>query len=328
MEPCGRKAREFCGFGRKPEKGKNMCANRLAKGCFILQITLMTANANAAYRYVRADALPGGNGTTWALAFNTLQGALDVANSGDLIWVKKGVYYPTNQSTPINLTDNTFSVKVHGGFRGQTGDEEIDSPVTRPPDPDPSTPDPLTDSILSGDLGTPGDPSDNALSVVSATGSTNTTELDSFTITAGNGGDGAGLYLGSGSNLKIQKCRFLGNQSTSSGGGIYVGLSSSPGISDCLFKNNMAQIGGAIFFRDATLSTIPLIERCRFVGNTATASAGAIRFGQSGSATTQGLLRVVSCLFIDNEAQGISNSGGGAVRFGAPSRCDFTNCVF
>lgn len=290
-----------------------MCTKRCAIGCFILQVALVTANADAAIQYVRADASPGGDGTSWASAYNTLQAALEVANPGDQIWVKKGVYYPADQSTPIDLTQNTTTLTVYGGF---TGNETLLSQrnfVTNV-------------TILSGDVGTIGYPGDNAFTVVIAPGATNATVFDGFTITGGNGSAGAGIYLVSQSSPTIRNCRIMGNI----GGGMYCENRAAPLISDCTFDHNTATLGAAITFTTSTLASSPQIARCRFEANVASGSGGAISLIQSGNISTGvfGTLVVQDCVFIANESRGAGASGGGAVVLSTASHSRFIQCLF
>src|SRR5688572_14778706 len=45
--------------------------------------------------HVDASAAPGGDGSSWANALDSLQPALDAAASTDQIWVAAGTYHPT-----------------------------------------------------------------------------------------------------------------------------------------------------------------------------------------------------------------------------------------
>jgi len=69
--------------------------------------------------YVKWDATGNNNGSSWEDAFTDLQDALAAADSSDQIWVARGVYYPTNDTTD---RDTSFELKngvaLYGGFAG------------------------------------------------------------------------------------------------------------------------------------------------------------------------------------------------------------------
>jgi hypothetical protein len=128
-------------------------------------------------RYVKAFGFTSGTCDSWANACD-LQYALGVAVSGDEIWVASGTYYPTtytDRNATFVLIDG---VSIIGGFFGTDGTEgDINQR-----DPNPGT----NATILSGDIGIPGDTSDNSYHVVTGGGTGSSAELDGFTIMAGN----------------------------------------------------------------------------------------------------------------------------------------------
>src|SRR5262245_35330260 len=134
--------------------------------------------------FANDDAAGLNTGRSWADAFPSLQSALAAAVSGDEIWVAGGTYQPTI------AVDRTISfvlkegVAVYGGFAGT---ETLRSQRDWAAHP----------TTLSGDLGTPGDASDNSYHVVTSAGLTRAAVLDGFTVTAGNahgGLVGGGMY--------------------------------------------------------------------------------------------------------------------------------------
>ena len=103
---------------------------------------LSTINFNIkpiAITYVNANTIAGGDGKSWATAYNSLQDAL--ANSlacNNEIWVTGGTYKPhaSDQSVSFLIPSNT---KIYGGFNGtETAVEQRDII--------------LNSTILSGDL--------------------------------------------------------------------------------------------------------------------------------------------------------------------------------
>jgi len=91
---------------------------------FILSLFL-SLFSTAAVIYVDADATPGGDGSSWASAYNFLQDALDqtVEAQGDQLWIAEGTYYPDDGA---NVTEGdraaSFTLKdgvaLYGGFVG------------------------------------------------------------------------------------------------------------------------------------------------------------------------------------------------------------------
>jgi predicted outer membrane repeat protein len=71
--------------------------------------------------YVRADAAAGGDGTSWATAFRTVEAAITAWNTCSEIWVANGVYSP---ASVIQLSEG---MRIRGGFLGTESD-----PVYRP----------------------------------------------------------------------------------------------------------------------------------------------------------------------------------------------------
>ena len=79
--------------------------------------------------YVDSSAVAGGNGSSWATAYNDLQIALDSAQFGDSIWVATGTYKPSKKAADTNSIgevtidkDMAFVLKagvsIFGGFSG------------------------------------------------------------------------------------------------------------------------------------------------------------------------------------------------------------------
>ncbi len=254
--------------------------------------------------FVDSNAAPSGSGMSWGTAFNDLQDALAIAQPGDNIWVAAGTYYPTSSPSDRNATFQLKSgVAIYGGFAGSETALNQRNWETN-------------ETILSGDIGTTGDNSDNSYTVVTGSGTNATAVLDGFTITGGNASTtagnatsrGGGMYNVSGSPTVIN-CTFSGN-SAFQGGGMYNGSGSSSTVTNCTFSGNSASQGGGMY----NLSSSPSITNCTFSGNTAS-SGGGLFDNNSSSAIT-------NCTFSGNSA----SQGGGLAIVSMPSPL-VTNCI-
>ncbi|MGB6297827.1 MAG: hypothetical protein WBF90_16810, partial [Rivularia sp. (in: cyanobacteria)] len=151
---------------------------------------------------VNLNATGSNNGTSWDNAYQDLQSAINAATSGDQIWVAADTY------TPGDTRENSFElkdgVKIYGGFTGKEenlNDRDIKNNVT----------------ILSGNIGTQTDKSDNSYAVVKL--SSGTATLDGLTIQDGNSNkDGGGVY--NDGNLTLKNVVVRDNQAADDGGGI------------------------------------------------------------------------------------------------------------
>jgi predicted outer membrane repeat protein len=211
----------------------------------------------ASYIYVDASATSVvKDGTSWANAYTDLQSALAVAMSGDTVCVAQGTYKPTSD------TDRTISfqlksgVQLRGGYPSGGG-----------------TRNPAFKTILSGDIGIPGDKSDNSLHVVNGNGVDYTAVMDGFTITAGNADNssgpweddvGGGMFIHSigytDGNPTLTNVTFSDNSASSQGGGLYAYYSSLT-LTDVTFTGNTSGYdGGAIFlsYGGATLTNVTI----------------------------------------------------------------------
>jgi predicted outer membrane repeat protein len=241
--------------------------------------------------FVDASAAPGGDGKNWNEAFDSLQSALDVGLEGDQIWVVAGTYRPSREQSPGDPRSVTFfleeRVSLFGGFRGTESSVDERDPAL------------FVRTVLSGDVGIPGDVSDNAKHVVRMGSFPSppslVPEVSGFRITAGNAtGRGGGLLIG------------LDGQ----------GYSPALTVSDCTFDGNSADQGGAIATTDFGLL---FMKRCQVRDNTALADGAAV-WARTGS------LHAANCTFTDNRAEG----RGGALWATSVSHgmITYSNCLF
>jgi predicted outer membrane repeat protein len=255
-------------------------------GLCIAVCSFFPATSAQAQIYVKVDAGGANDGTSWSDAYVNLQDALAAAANGDEIWVAAGTYKPAAIPQTFELKDN---VALYGGFAGTEsalGERNIAANPT----------------ILSGDIGVVGDPSDNSNHVVSVNFVSGWV-LDGFEVTLGNaiinpprngggmlvwggtgtianvtftdnaaGEDGGALWLND-TNSAVANVVFQNNSAGITGGALHVRLNSVPTMTNLSFTSNSALRGGAVSIED---NSDPIITGASFVGNTATTWGGAI----------------------------------------------------
>ena len=250
----------------------------------------------------------------------TLQDALTKANSGDEIWVKRGVHKPTTVSSDRTAS---FSLKndvaIYGGFIGTETDRDQRDWKTNV-------------TVLSGDIdgsdnitdttGTVTTPSNirggNSYHVISNTNVISTAILDGFVITAGQA-DGMSPHNNGGgmhnmeSSPTLRNITFSGNTATEDGGGMY-NTNSSPVLTNVTFSNNTANRGGGMyhFGPSATWTNVT------FSGNTASQDGGGMYNDRSSPTLNRATFR-------ENTAD---QNGGGMYNYHLYSKPTLINAVF
>jgi hypothetical protein len=237
--------------------------------------------------YVDVDATGNNDGTSWDDAFTDLQPAMEASAEGDQVWVAAGTYLPTAEHCGAGERYKSFQLKngvaVYGGFDPSVGDidwEDRDWEGNA--------------TVLSGEIGTPGDNSDNSYHVFCHPAGLN---LDSSAVLDG---------------IMVQDGNANSDISPLGGGGMY-NESSSPSLTNVTFNDNSAISGGGM--RNASNSS-PILSNVTFSSNISTGSAG----GMSNSYSAPTLINVT---FTGNTA---AKEGGGMYNsFCSPS---LTNVIF
>lgn len=218
--------------------------------------------------YVNRNANGNNTGVSWQHAMTSLQAALSRNCPGiTQIWVAKGTYKPTTDTNRDSAFRMKNNLAIYGGFAG------IETSITQRNLR-------INPTILSGDIGTPNDNSDNSYNVVRNVnnGLNNTAVLDGFIITGGNAnkGDYFGNRGGAAHNFNsapsYYNCIFRGNAAADYGGGMFNEGAGIPALYNCVFANNTAVYGGGLYNEGAA----PRLINCTFAGNLATAAGGAI----------------------------------------------------
>jgi len=245
-------------------------------------------------RYVDKDAVGAETGDSWTDAHTELRDALRVVQSGDEVWIAEGTYRPTEcTECTLDQRNTAFeypdAVALYGGFRGtetQRGQRDWEQ----------------FESILSGDIGNPGDSLDNSLQVIRLVDVDTFTILDGLVIEEGNADES------------------FADGFESSGGGLFVdatfGQSGSPSLRNCTFRNNFAGGGGAFAVNGSGGGTIGIrFFDCTFDRNSS--SFGRV-FSFGGAGHIFGSSAIINTSFIRSDFRNNScGNDGGALSISA-----------
>lgn len=226
----------------------------------LVSLLLCTCRSYSAIIYVNANATGTNNGTSWTNAYTSLQSALSVAFINDDIWVASGTYKPTETDDRDISFVMKNGVDVYGGFVG-TETSIIERNIAANP------------TILSGDIGAPGDNEDNSRKVVKIQNMTASFVFDGFRVVSGydgsGSGEGAGIYMAnnSGANIRFDNIFLYNNYAYRSGGGMFIDDSNITfNYCEFLYNGSFNYGGGAIYSANVSNSKIYLFD-CKFIGN-------------------------------------------------------------
>lgn len=249
-------------------------------GCLLAIVVsvLPAPAADAAVRYAAPAAAGSGDCSSWADSC-TLQTALSVAVADDEIWVRSGLYKPTDTTDRSVSFDLKGGVALYGGFVGT--ETQLDQRDWQ-----------ANPTVLSGDID--GDDVVDPNGVVTSTadingansyhvvtagaGITATARLDGFVVTAGSAeapeANGGGISVDGGDPVLVN-LTVIGNEAAAGGGGMYLhgiyGNGAAPELTNVSFTGNAAFSGGGmycIYFTYATLTDVT------FSGNVAVQGGG------------------------------------------------------
>ena len=307
----------------------------------VTALSLLTAATALAQGRVYVMEGATGDGSSWSSATGDLAGAMAEAVTGTEIWVAQGTYPTTTCLGACEEADRRMSfrlrrgVRVVGGFTGGEGDEAEANPAN--------------ETILSGDIGTEGDPLDNAYNVVFCDDCGDAASMANLIITGGyanrsgvnvstRGRAGAGVYL-DGSDGRVASPTFtnvsiVNNDGFGQGGGVYIdgfdGGKASPRFERCVIAYNTARAdGGGVFAFALDGEASPAFADTE-IRNNGTVNPGG-RSGQSGGgmylSASNGTCAVTldRCLLTRNAADvsvpgasnGNSSANGGGIYLAA-----------
>ena len=265
----------------------------MTKKILIFYLALISIPGHTLCQHFVNQAVTGGSndGSSWDNAFSDLQTAIASAAYGDTIWVAQGVYYPTATDDRSIAFPLKNGIKLYGGFSGTESSIHERDWEANP-------------TILSGDIGNPGDITDNAFHVILGRGADSSTVLDGFTIRDGNGSNAP--FSGSSMDPRGAGLLLLGAWDISE---------TSPIIANCRFERNYATLGGGLYcswkdedFPDIPAGTVnPRLKNCQFVDNYAAQSGGGMM--KVGPTSPGDTLLFDHCTFLRNNARSIEGGG-------------------
>lgn len=251
--------------------------------------------------YVDQSATGANSGTSWADAFTSLNQALNTTTEAipALIRVAEGIYTADEgtghrDSTFVLLSNTT----ILGGYPAGGDVDDNRDPK-------------LYETILSGDIGTQGDSTDNAYHVITTVGAIDVTA------------DG----------LIIERGQANGGGEHDNGAGWHNDGKANPAgltIEQCVFRNNYAYDWGAGMYNNARTPTGDITvnyRKCTFQNNNARVHAGAV-LTYSDTNGGQSEIDFYNCFFLSNTAE--TDHAGAVFNNGHFSSCQaqYTNCVF
>ncbi|MBP6825767.1 MAG: hypothetical protein KA165_04310 [Saprospiraceae bacterium] len=243
--------------------------------------------------YVDQAAAGQNNGQSWPDAFTDLHDALALAQAGDEIWVAGGIYHPGAVGERAARFEMLSGVKLYGGFAGTELDmSERDLAANA--------------TVLDGDIGAPGDSTDNSYNLLYLYRPDSLTVVDGF------------IFRNALANDPAAAAGAVG----SSGAALYIMAvdgAAYPLIRHCVFEHNSARChGGAVYVNGGgSGSAAPVFRQCRFASNRAVEGNGGALYRNGGSWVDKPE-DIDGCVFEENRAY----LQGGGVYFSDSPRSD------
>ena len=255
---------------------------------FLAVFAFLYGSLQGANIFVKPMGTGSENGLDWTNASN-LQDALSSAVDGDDIWMMSGNHLPGPLRNDSFVITSTSNISLLGGFNGtETMVDErnwIDFPT-----------------IISGDIGTQGDDTDNSYRIFDVSGSENI-RFD-------------GLF--------VERAYPNGTNPDDRGGAFYFGTSTFT-IENCVIRENVCPNASSIasaILTDSNPGTQSFVINSVFVDNSTGAHSGAISLDQP--------TVFENVVFANNQAATAGGSwDGGAITINSSANpTDFINCTF
>lgn len=277
---------------------------RVFHACVLIACVFAAASiAHARVWRVDIDAAPGGNGRSWATAFQNLHDGLAACRPGDEIWVAEGVYCPAGpggaRSLSFVIPDGA---QIYGGFSGS--EQRRFQRNWR-----------LHRTVLSGDLNRDDDPADpdtraeNSHHVLVVSGNLQDAIIDGVIIRDGNANgedehaDGGGILLEYGA-LELVQVELTRNSASGHGGGI-MARASSLGMKGGRIHECSANEGGGM----AVVGSFADVNDVQFISNSSVVHGGAVH--SSGASDLSITLSRFAANTAESGASGIRVTDGG-----------------
>jgi predicted outer membrane repeat protein len=301
-----------CDANAVPDDCEADCnGNGVADACDIANGTSVDLNHDAipdecqpqnVTRYVDASAPAGGDGSA-AHPFRTIAEGLAPSVSGDTVIVEDGVYVGA-QNIGLGFGGRDITLRSANGAANCVIDCQHANTFLTIQQGESSASSIEGFTIRNGETQSFG----GGIRVSSA--DTNVRDCIFMGCVASHGG---GLDM-SNSHGEVSGCVFVGNSATTVGGGMSCGGGAAR-VHDCLFQCNTAPTGGGFYLSNG-YPFAKVVSRCRFFGNHATTSGGAIAIADD-LPHNPIVPRFDHCLIADNSAP-----------TGAAVRCTGTTSAF
>lgn len=251
---------------------------------------LLAVSAPSQVIYVHSGAPGGGNGASWAAAYNNLQTALNSAGAGASVWVSTGIY-GGSFSVPAGVTVLGGLVADAPGKIGSVRASQS-SYINRTVLQNTSGSRVVTlgqGSVLDGftvQFGLAGSPGGGGALIDGVSAKIRNCY---FAFNSNIGGDGAAVLVRNGANARIENSIFFANGDPASGAaidvdgatGTFVNLTldqndatgirlrngAAPSLYNCIFSNNGITTASAFGIDQVDTSVNPVVQHCLFHAN-------------------------------------------------------------